>query len=123
MKIILNLNEKRFCRNQVFELAIQAAQNGDRELHRGLMRLADKFSDTHTFSPIHRYEAEMLVSLTSKTLEQLKTEVIPKIEKSTSTEEEKAKTLGMAKEIVTSAETVLNVLTEKLNETIGNSSK
>lgn len=114
MKIELEPAEKKYVQDQLFHLAIRAAEHEDRELHRQLVRLAEKFTPENVYSEVRQYEAEMIVDFCSQMVQQFITDTIPKVEKSEKPEEEKTQALQKANDIVIHLNSVVGKLKAKL---------
>lgn len=115
MKLKFTADEKKIAARQLAQIAIEAAQVGDREIHRQLMRAHNSFTPNAVVSHVNRSEAELLLDISKRTLFQLETEVIPNIEKSDKSDKEKEEALSNARHILSVTQSIITKIEAKVN--------
>ena len=115
MKISFTTSEKQLISHQLQYMAEVAAESSDRELSKELSRVAWKFTPNSTDIDLRRGQVDLILGIVSRTVHAIESELIPEVEASTKTTEEKEKLLSRGKVLIESANGLIVKLKEKFN--------
>lgn len=114
MQITFDIHERRIIREQLREMALNAANLSERDIYKALVRLAEKFSDNREVSRIKHHEAYLLLGAISKTYSTLLS-ISDKIKNSDKKKKEKEENLEKTKMLINTTKNIINKLKDKLN--------
>lgn len=115
MKFEFSNDEKQFIMHQLSYMAELAAQMYDRELAKELGRVANKFTPNSTHIDLRRGQVDVIINIVSRTISAIDKELIPNIEKSEKSEEEKTQMVSRSKALAESAGMLMKKLEDKFN--------
>lgn len=114
MKLQFEIKEKRFVKQQLEELAVDAGTNGDRGLSKTLVTIANHFSDNNHKTIINGHEAVFIVDMLERTNKTL-TAILEKIKNSDKTEEEKTEANKKTDDLIAINNSAIQRMKDKMN--------
>lgn len=116
MKIVFDLKERRVVANQLYQLAIEASQGADKKLYKALMKIVNQFTDQSTISHIKWTEAQLIIDMTSTTIDNFQNRILPQLVKVDKPEKEKQEKIDQANELIKIATQVVQKLKQRMDE-------
>lgn len=115
MQIQFSLQEKRIVREQLHEMALNAASLGEKQVYKRLQKISNTFEDNNEYSVVKNHEARMLLDAMVRTSTSLDM-ILQKINESDKSKEEKEKSIEKTKVLMSTTNSVIFKLQGKLDD-------